>query len=47
MSKSGRIMNKEYLDKLAKNIAAKKQCRCDTEMLKYKGQEMTFSEFYK
>jgi hypothetical protein len=47
LSQSGRFIDHEYIDKLANDITTKKGCtRCDTEKLRYKGQEMTFTEFY-
>ena len=46
MSPEGRILNETYIDEVAKKITDKMCNKCDTKKLVYKGQEMTFSEFY-
>lgn len=46
LSKSGRIVNKKYLDSLSAYMTDKTKRTQDTEKLLYKGREMTFTEFY-
>jgi len=46
LSPEGKITNEEYLDEVAKNITRRMCPKCDTKKLMYKGQQMTFTDFY-
>lgn len=46
MSPDGKIINEDYLQQVAQTITSKMCPKCDTKKLLYRGEEMTFSEFY-